>query len=764
MSKKDQKIAELEAEISRLNSAVNELKILNEIAVLSGKATNIDQILHLIVEKSINAVEAEQASILLVTSNKRKPFKTIIRQDDTSSLKHDYHIGTSITGWVLINKEPLIIENLQKDKRFDPSEEEKKDIHSVLCVPIWFEGKIIGLMMLINKKDQRSFSQNDLTLISIISVQTGQLINNLRLQQETLQKEKETEKLQELDRIKTNFFTNISHEFRTPLTLILGPAKQILEQTKNDKINKEARLIHQSAQKLKRLTNQLLDLSRIEAGKMKLKTSQLNILPLLNEIVSSFQPFAERKKISLNFSKEQDEINIFLDRDKIDKIVSNILSNALKFTPEGGCVNVNIKTIHAYDEELQINKNMNVDNASLYGNPSKPDNDYVFSNLIKEAVEISVQDNGIGIPEEQLDKIFDRFYQLDNRLSKEYDGTGVGLSLTKELVELHKGIIFVESEEGKGSVFRIILPAGKEHLLPEEIADDKKHDEAEEICGKKAYVEYSQSESVSIIKNKFNIDSIGRESPTLLIIEDNEDVRQYIKGILNDLYIIKEASDGEEGLEKAFELIPDLIISDIMMPKTDGIQLCSSIKSDSRTSHIPVILLTAKASLKDKIEGLETGADDYIIKPFEEDELKARIRSLLDQRKRLQEYFRQYELFGEEIKNIASVDRKFLTETVRIIKENLSDPALSVEMLAEKLAVSRQLLYKKLVSLVGESPNEFIRRIRLNKSLKLIEYKSGNISEIALEVGFSNPSYFAECFQKQFGFLPSQYHQQSPSA
>ncbi|MEJ2193785.1 MAG: GAF domain-containing protein [Ignavibacteriaceae bacterium] len=227
MHRKDKRIRELEAEILRLKSSVEELKVLNEIAVTSGKATDIDQILHLIVQRSISAIDAEQGSILLTTKNKDEPLMTFVRQDDTSSIKHDYHIGTNITGWVLHNRKPLLIENLSEDRRFKPTEKEKKDIHSVLCVPIWFEGEIIGVMMLINKKNKKYFSSNDLTLFSIISVQTGQLIKNLELQKETFQERKETEKLQELDKIKTNFFTNISHEFRTPLTLIFGPAKDI---------------------------------------------------------------------------------------------------------------------------------------------------------------------------------------------------------------------------------------------------------------------------------------------------------------------------------------------------------------------------------------------------------------------------------------------------------------------------------------------------------------------------------------------------------
>jgi len=554
--------------------------------------------------------------------------------------------------------------------------------------------------------------------------------NNLEIKvdERTFELKKAQDKLSEIIQAQNRFFTNISHEFRTPLTLILGPSKQILEQTKNNNVKDKVMLIYSNAKKLNLLANQLLDISRIEAGRMKLRTAEQNILPIIKRIVYSFQSFAERKHISLNFHSEDEEIIVYIDEDKIDKILSNILSNAFKFTPQGGCVTVKVYT---------------------------KDNDF----------EVSISDNGIGIPKDRLDKIFDRFYQVDNKLSKEYEGTGVGLSLTKELIELHKGKIFVESEEGKGSSFRIMLPLGKEHLRNDEIFKkiSYEEDETEEKNKFKppisdSTLEYMLDDSLNINNQKSNIELIGKtDRPLLLIIEDNSDVRKYIIEILGDYYRIAEASNGEEGLYKSFEIIPDLIISDIMMPKMDGIKLCQSLKSDSRTSHIPLILLTAKATLNDKVEGLQTGADDYIMKPFEAKELKARIKNLIEQSKRIHEHFQKFEIIIDKEK-ITSLDQKFLQKTFALINEHLSDSNFSVEELAENLAVHRSLLHKKLVALLGEPPREVIKRIRLNKATKLIEQKSGNISEIAFEVGFNNPSYFAECFQKQFGFSPSQYH------
>jgi signal transduction histidine kinase/ligand-binding sensor domain-containing protein/AraC-like DNA-binding protein len=532
----------------------------------------------------------------------------------------------------------------------------------------------------------------------------------------------EAEKLQELDEMKTRFFTNISHEFKTPITLIQGPAKQILELSNDDRVSEKAKLIHRSAKKLNRLANQLLDISRIESGKMKLKVFEQDLIPVIKELIASFLPFAEKKQISLRFDSEYQNIPLFIDRDKVEKILNNLLSNALKFTPQGGSVKVRLKS---------------------------EENDKGF-------IRISVIDNGIGIPKEQLSKIFDRFYQVDSRLSKEYEGTGIGLSLTKELVELHRGKISVESREGQGSVFTIYLPSGREIFSQEEFD----HYISEESDKTKITPEIDESALLKMgASSRHNEFHNEKDKPILLIIEDNVDVRKYITEILSGTYAVIEAANGNEGLSISFCEIPDLIISDIMMPGLDGIEVCHSLKSDSRTSHIPLILLTAKSTLRDKLVGLETGADDYIMKPFEASELKARIKNLLEQRKRLHEHFKKFGLIEIEEKKLPSIDQQFLQKAVNTINENITDPYFNVELFAKKMAVSRSLLYKKLVSLTGDSPIELIKRLRLNKAAALIEKNYGNITDISFAVGFSNPSYFTECFKNQFGIPPTMYHQ-----
>ena len=723
-NKLEKRIQELESKLESVKTAVTELKVLNEIAIDAGKTENVEQTLELILNKTLSFINAENGVIFLVSEH-NEILETYIKLAKNSRLNKKPRIGEHITGWVLSKKTPLIIKDLSKDERFKTTEEERKIIKSLICSPIWFEGKIIGILQMINKKigtgRESSFTEDDLSLLSIISAHAGQLIENSKLQQLNFKRIKETErarletiKLQELDRLKANFFTNLSHEFRTPLTLILGPAEKISSQTSSNVI-KDSEVIKRNSQRLLQLVNQLLDLSRLEAGKMKLEVSEQNIIQLLKGSFLSFASLAERKKITFKFNTSVENLNIYIDEDKVEKVIDNLLSNAFKFTPAGGRV------------ELKVSKNV-------------------------EYVNISIEDTGIGIPKEKISKIFDRFYQVDGTHKREYEGTGIGLALSKELIELHKGKIVVGSVEGKGTTITISMPLGKKYYTAEEICKPVKNEKTNsDFISESILFEETWNE-------KFNVNAIiETEKPLLLLVEDNSDVRTYIRENLEKEYTILVAVNGEEGQKKSIEQIPDLIISDVMMPKMDGFELCEKLKTDERTSHIPVILLTAKATSKDKITGYETGADDYIMKPFDVKELRVRVKNLIDQRKKLREHFLQEGIFSLDSKDITSIDRKFFERAIKIINEHLSDLSFGVESFASELSIGRTTLYKKLIAIVGEPPSDFIKRIRLSKANELIKIKSGNISEIALEVGFNNPAYFSECFKKQFGVTPSKY-------
>ena len=568
-----------------------------------------------------------------------------------------------------------------------------------------------------------------LGILSILYMVWKIQLRRIRIKHEFEMSKFEAQKLHEVDELKSRFFTNISHEFRTPLTLILGPIKQMITRLSDGKMKEDLNIVHRNANKLLGLVNQLLDISKIESGNMKLQASPQNIIQVIKVLVLSFTSYAERKKITLNFNSTQDEIMVYLDKDKIDKIITNLLSNAFKFTPDGGEIEVSVKR----DDKF---------------------------------VNVSVNDNGIGIPKENLDKIFDRFYQVDGSHTRKQEGTGIGLSLTKELVELHKGRIEVESEEGRGATFIISLPLGSEHLHRDEIREPIKDEEKLSTTpADSIFIEDLKSEDSEKNSGKIDPDLIDQsEKPLLLLVEDNSDVRKYIKENLIEGYVIMEAVDGEDGWEKSIENTPDLIVSDVMMPRMDGFELCKKLKTDERTSHIPVILVTAKAAKEDKLGGYEIGADDYIMKPFEPDELKVRIKNLIEQRKRLQDHFRKQGIAGIERQKITSFDKRFLQKLLDIIKNKISDSEFSVEYLANELAISRSVLQRKVFSLTGESPVELIRRIRLNRAAELIENKFGNISEIALEVGFSNPAYFADCFKKQYGVTPTQYQRGNKSS
>jgi signal transduction histidine kinase/ligand-binding sensor domain-containing protein/DNA-binding response OmpR family regulator len=546
------------------------------------------------------------------------------------------------------------------------------------------------------------------------------LISRERLRNQLQIKQLESEKLQEVDQMKTRFFTNISHEFRTPLTLILGPLQQLIAQPAADPESnrKVYTLMQRQAQRLLQLINQLLDISKLEAGRVRLEAVELDLVKYLRAITYSFISLAESRQISLSFFSSQESLRAYFDKDKLEKMISNLLSNAFKFTPEGGEINV----------QLEI-----VDGG---------------------AVAITVQDSGIGIPANRLNRIFDRFYQVDGSHTREQEGTGIGLALTKELVLLHRGTISVESELGKGTRFNLRFPLGSSHLGEDEII---KVSESENEG-----LEVQVKPSVALVEDGSPVlpETDGQaysHLPLILVVEDNADVRGYIREHFDFKYRVIEARDGQAGLDRAIEQVPDLIISDLMMPKMDGIELCRRLKTDERTSHIPVILLTARATGESKVEGLETGADDYLTKPFNPQELQVRVKNLIEQRQKLRERFgREVKLQPRDVA-ITSADEKFLNRAVEIVEKEMDNADFSVEDFESAMSLSKMQLYRKLKGLTNQSPNEFIRTLRLKKAAMLLDKRSGNIAEITYEVGFNNLSYFSKCFKDLYGVTPSEY-------
>jgi signal transduction histidine kinase/DNA-binding response OmpR family regulator len=540
-------------------------------------------------------------------------------------------------------------------------------------------------------------------------------------------KQMEADKFQEIDRMRSRFFANISHEFRTPLTLIKGPVQQMLSKDFKGNIEKQYQMILRNTNRLMQLINQLLDLSKLESGQIKLRTSPEDIIPLMKGLAQSFESLSNQRNITLQFQSYENKIIAYIDRDKFEKIIVNLLSNAFKFTPEGGKIIVDFGMPKV---ELKTNSKI---------------------------ATISISNSGPGIPAERLDKVFDRFYKADESYTKDSEGTGIGLALTKELVELHHGEIKVKSEAGKGATFTIHLPLGKKHLLPEEIIP-----EPTEISSK---TEMDSIEFEPLLSSETKVETTShqgvKDSPTLLIVEDNPDMRDYMHGCLESCYSIREAENGEKGIQQALRYSPDLIISDIMMPKMDGFQFCAKIKTDERTSHIPVILLTAKASGESKIEGLETGADDYLTKPFDTRELQVRIKNLIEQRRQLQEKFRRGIIVQPGDIAVTSIDEQLLQRAINAVENNISDPAFDTAAMAKEVGASRMLLHTKLKALTGQSTGEFIRTLRLKRAAHLLQQGYGNVSQVAFDVGFQSLSYFAKTFRKQFGQSPSHYASQT---
>jgi signal transduction histidine kinase/DNA-binding response OmpR family regulator/ligand-binding sensor domain-containing protein len=521
---------------------------------------------------------------------------------------------------------------------------------------------------------------------------------NRRLAQE------EAERLRALDILKSRMYTNIAHEFRTPLTVIQGmsdQARKYFQQSAILEFDQSIKAIQRNGQQLLKLINQMLDLSRLDADQLQLNLIQDDIVTYLQYILESFHSYAGHKNIRLLFKPEVDQLIVDFDPDKLMHIISNLLSNAIKFTPDGGIVTVKV---------------------------SVSDN---------ETLSLKVQDSGIGIPPEHQAYIFDRFYQIDNSSTRAGEGTGIGLSLTKELVELMQGSISLDSETGRGSTFTVHLPINRSAPT-----------------GKTTYVPIESISGPNEIPNTPIPSNDSDDKPTILIVEDNADVRAYIQACLQHHYQIITANNGAIGINLALESTPDLIISDVMMPVKDGYELCRTLKQNQLTSHIPIILLTAKADEAAKIEGLEGGADAYLSKPFNQKELFVRLRKLIELRKRLQAYYQN----ARPVAATSSFPQEdaFIKKVQSLLEEHLDDENYNVQLLAQEMNMSRSQVFRKLKALTGKSIVQYIREYRLHRAHQLLQQGGQSISEVAYQVGFKDPAYFSRAYSSLFGVPPSE--------
>lgn len=528
------------------------------------------------------------------------------------------------------------------------------------------------------------------------------------------ERKNEEKQVYELEQTKSRFFQNISHEFRTPLTLILGPVKRLMEQSQNPEVTKDLDLIKLNGLRMLRLINQLLDLSKLESGNLPLKASRADLCQFIEQIIASFKPLSEIREITIRQDFPDEVVTLWFDGEKLEKILNNLITNGFKFTPSPGTITIKVREVEQGD-----------------------------------FVEISVKDSGIGIALEQQERIFDRFYQAEERQQKGVLGTGIGLALTKELVELHHGSIWVESDAGHGSTFIVKLPTGARHLRKKEKSPRPEVFESKE--------EESIPQAYALATAENTESGIGEtNTPVILLVEDNLEMRAFIRSGLVNRFHILEASHGKSGLEKAIKHIPDLIISDVMMPVMDGISLCKAVKREEKTSHIPVILLTARGSKESKLSGLEVGADAYMSKPFDQDELLIRIKNLLNNRQRILEKFNKEYPLQLEHTEFSNSEKRFLEKVNQLISENMDNPSFGVTELLTELAMSRTQLHRKLRALTDQSTSNYIRSVRLEHAYTLLKDGDYNVSEVAYLSGFNSQSYFSRCFTQQFGLAPSE--------
>lgn len=544
------------------------------------------------------------------------------------------------------------------------------------------------------------------------------IIQRERLKNQLEMEHIETRKMQELNQTRSRFFANISHEFKTPLTLIISPLKAMQRKLEKIENKNQVNVMLRNAERLLRLINQILDLSKIESGIEELKTSKFDIVTFTENIATNFQPFSQEQFISFHVEMPKEPIPLYFEKDKMEKILINLISNAFKYTPEFGTVSLAIK---------------------------QEDNNVV----------ISISDTGIGISPDQLQLIFNRFYQGKNKGAR--SGTGIGLSLTKELVEMHGGKIEVTSKQGQGTQFDVTLPLGKKHLLPQQIEE--------------GILTHSLSEDSRIELKEFNIAatlnqdiSLSEDSdlPLILIVEDNPDLRAFTRTYLQTTYRIIEAENGKQAYELAKRNIPDLIITDLMMPIMNGFELVEKIRNDEKTSHIFIIMLTVKSSDESRKMGFEYGADYYLTKPFNPKLLDLRIKNILKTRDQYKNQILKDVTHNNTYTttNVSTKDELFLEKILEIVEANLGNSNFQIDDLCKEMGFSKSQLYRKMKGLLGQSANEFIRTVRLKKAAELLQQQSMTISEITYKVGFNDLQYFRSCFKKQYDVTPSEYAQQ----
>ncbi|OFY55292.1 MAG: hypothetical protein A2X22_02775 [Bacteroidetes bacterium GWF2_49_14] len=525
-------------------------------------------------------------------------------------------------------------------------------------------------------------------------------------------------RLHELDMLKIRFFTNISHEIRTPLSLILGPLEKMLnKKVDENEIGENLKLMHRNAINLNKLVNQLLDFRKLQTGNLKMHETESDLVEFIRNIVNSFNDFAIEKQVRLKFVTLKKRLFVSFDPDIIEKVLNNLLSNAFKFTESGESITVNLSLIFDRNED-----------------------DFSEGGREKQFVEISVKDTGAGIAESSLNKIFNRFFQAGSE--NHHSGVGIGLALVKELVTLHKGRIMVTSKPGKGTKFTIHIPHVTSAVEVPDERDEMDADQSGELPSHLAITDETPE---------------NLQSRIMLIIDDNPDVRQFIAGNFNEGFKTLEARNGEEGWELAVKMIPDIIISDIIMPVLDGYELCKRLKNDQRTSHIPVLLLTAMHSKDHELKGLTTGADDYITKPFDLALLHAKVENMLSIRESLREKYTGTMVLEPTHIELASPDELFIKKAIEVIEMNISDSDLDIESFSVKVGVSRMQLYRKLHALTNMTVKEFIRHIRLKRAAQMLVQQKMNVSEVAYEVGFKDLSHFRKCFKQEFGMSATEF-------